>query len=57
VAHGKPDSEVVPETPQLVVPAFRAPSQGAIGEVGVLGAQQGADEVFVDLDPGAAHAP
>jgi len=23
----------------------------------VLGAQQGADEVFVDLDPGAAHAP
>ena len=52
---GQPDGEVAAEPPQLVVPAARAELQGAIGQVGVLVAQQIPDQLRRDLELGVGH--
>ncbi len=53
---GQAHGQVVTEAPELVVPAARAEPQGAIGQVGVLVAQQLPNQFRRDLDLGVGHA-
>jgi hypothetical protein len=52
---GQPDGEVVAEPPQLVVPAARAEPHRAIGQVGMLVAQQVPHQLRGHLDLGVRH--
>lgn len=53
---GHPDSEVVAEAPQLVVPATGAERQRAVGQIRMLIAEQVPDQLSANLTLGSGHA-